>query len=139
MADSALGSAREERVRCEGVRDQTSQVESALLVHIKERLDCEPAAVLTTGGVEEGEELPAIEEAQTRFERLTRERDNMGPVNLVAEAEAAVAGGGVAGDRLDVERFPGDGIDAGVMGVEVIAGAEGQAAVDARAEGFDDA
>jgi chromosome segregation protein len=88
-AESTLGLAREERVRCEGVRDQTQQNESALALHIKERLDCEPGATLALVGVEPSEELPSTEEAQTRFERLTRERDNMGPVNLVAEAEAA--------------------------------------------------
>jgi len=32
--------------------------------------------------------LPAIAEAEARLQRLVRERDGMGPVNLVAEAEA---------------------------------------------------
>ncbi len=88
-AETALGAAREERVRCEGVRDQALQNETMLAAHIKERLDCAPEAVLAAVGVEPGEEMPSQDDAQGRFERLTRERDNMGPVNLVAESEAA--------------------------------------------------
>jgi chromosome segregation protein len=88
-AEAALASAREERVRAEGLRDQTEQIATSLAAHIKERLDCAPDAALASVGIEEGEDFPTQEEAQARFERLTRERDNMGPVNLVAEAEAA--------------------------------------------------
>jgi len=88
-AEAALGTAREERVRCEGLRDQTEQNEAMLAAHIRERLDCVPEATLATAGIEADEELPTPEDAQARFERLTRERDNMGPVNLVAESEAA--------------------------------------------------
>ncbi len=88
-ADAALGLAREERVRCEGLSEQTQQAATTLAAHIKERLDCTPETALAMVGIEPGEELPSLEEAQARFERLTRERDNMGPVNLVAESEAA--------------------------------------------------
>ncbi len=88
-AEAALATAREERVRAEGLRDQADQIQTSLAAHVKERLDCAPDAVLATVGIEAGEDFPTVEEAQARFERLTRERDNMGPVNLVAEAEAA--------------------------------------------------
>ncbi|MGH6989300.1 MAG: chromosome partitioning protein ParA, partial [Stellaceae bacterium] len=56
---------------------------------IQERLQCAPDDVLGLAGIEAGEELPPLAEADARLERLTRERDNMGPVNLVAESEAA--------------------------------------------------
>ena len=88
-ADAALGGAREERVRCEAMREQAEHARQALVHRIAEKLDCVPDAILSTGGIEEGEELPAIAEAEARLDRLTRERDGMGPVNLVAEAEAA--------------------------------------------------
>ncbi len=88
-ADAALGISREERVRCEGVRDQANENQSTLMRHIEERMTCAPDAILATAGVEPEEEMPTIEDAQSRFDRLTRERDNMGPVNLVAESEAA--------------------------------------------------
>ncbi|HXR87774.1 MAG TPA: chromosome segregation SMC family protein, partial [Stellaceae bacterium] len=87
-ADAALGTAREERVRCEGMRDQAQDAQSALSQHIGERLNCAPEAILASVEIAADEELPSNEDAQARFERLTRERDNMGPVNLVAEAEA---------------------------------------------------
>jgi chromosome segregation protein len=87
-ADAALGTAREERVRCEGTRDQAQETQSALMQHIGERLSCAPDSILATVEIPADEELPSPEDAQARFERLTRERDNMGPVNLVAEAEA---------------------------------------------------
>jgi chromosome segregation protein len=88
-ADAALGTAREERVRCEAARDQAQEAQSALAQHIAERLSCAPEAILAAVEIPADEELPASEDAQARLDRLTRERDNMGPVNLVAEAEAA--------------------------------------------------
>jgi chromosome segregation protein len=88
-ADAALGTAREDRVRCEAARDQAQDAQNALSQHIAERLNCAPQAILATVEIAADEELPSPEDAQARFERLTRERDNMGPVNLVAEAEAA--------------------------------------------------
>ncbi len=87
-ADAALGAAREERVRCEGTRDMAQDAQSNLARHIEERLSCVPDAVLATVEIPADEELPPPEDAQARFDRLVRERDNMGPVNLVAEAEA---------------------------------------------------
>jgi chromosome segregation protein len=88
-ADAALGTAREERVRCEAARDQAQDAQNALAQHIGERLNCAPEAILAAVEIAADEALPSPEDAQARFERLTRERDNMGPVNLVAEAEAA--------------------------------------------------
>jgi chromosome segregation protein len=40
-------------------------------------------------GVDPSEDLPSQDEVARKLQRLTRERDNMGPVNLRAEAEAA--------------------------------------------------
>jgi chromosome segregation protein len=58
------------------------------MAHIGERLACPPESILATVEIPAEEELPSPEDAQARFDRLTRERDNMGPVNLVAEQEA---------------------------------------------------
>ena len=88
-ADAALAAEREERVRCEGHRDQAAENQQALVALTAERLDCAPDAILAQAGIETTETLPPLTDAAARFERLTRERDNMGPVNLVAEAEAA--------------------------------------------------
>jgi chromosome segregation protein len=87
-ADHTLAAAREERVRCEGLRQQAEHSRQEVARRVAERLDCTPDAILATGGVEPDEEMPPVEEAEARLQRLVRERDGMGPVNLVAEAEA---------------------------------------------------
>jgi chromosome segregation protein len=88
-ADAALAGAREERVRTTALHEQAEQVQREVGRRIAERLHCAANGILAAAGIEAGETLPPIEEAETRLERLTRERDGMGPVNLVAEAEAA--------------------------------------------------
>jgi chromosome segregation protein len=88
-ADAALAASREERVRCEAGREQAEQSRHVVAQRVSERLACAPEAILAAGGIDADEELPPIADAEARFERLTRERDGMGPVNLVAEAEAA--------------------------------------------------
>ena len=87
-ADAALAQSREERVRCEAGREQAEYARQSVADRVAERLECTPDAILTAGGVEEGETLGSLEEAEARLQRLVRERDGMGPVNLVAEAEA---------------------------------------------------
>ncbi|HYC13123.1 MAG TPA: chromosome partitioning protein ParA, partial [Stellaceae bacterium] len=87
-AEGDLAAAREERVRSEGLRDQARHVCDEVAARVAERLGTTPQQVPEIAEIEETEALPALEQAETRLERLVRERDNMGPVNLVAEAEA---------------------------------------------------
>jgi chromosome segregation protein len=58
---------------------------------IAERVACEPSELLTVAEKTE-EEIEPLPEADARLTRLTRERDNMGPVNLRAEEEAKELG-----------------------------------------------
>jgi len=102
QAEAALGAAREERVRCEAAVEQAGQMRDELIRRITERLNCAPEAILETGGVAADDEMPPTGEAETRLERLVRERDGMGPVNLVAETEAAELEERIAG--LNTER-----------------------------------
>jgi chromosome segregation protein len=88
LAESSLGTAREERVRCEAAVEQVAQLRDELVRRIAERLDCKPDAILAAAGIGVEEEMPPTGEAEARFERLVRERDGMGPVNLMAESEA---------------------------------------------------
>jgi chromosome segregation protein len=88
QAEAALAASREERVRCEAAVEQADQMRGELMRRIAERLSCAPEAILETGGIAADDELPPVGEAETRLERLVRERDGMGPVNLVAETEA---------------------------------------------------
>ena len=82
------GTAREERVRCEGAVQQAEHDLQELTGRIRERLDAAPEETLSIGGLEPGDELPSKEQIANRLERLIRERDTMGPVNLRAEQEA---------------------------------------------------
>lgn len=88
-ADGALVSAREERVRGEAERDHAETHRAEVTARIVERLDCAPAEILDSAGIEDRDELPELADVESRLERLQRERDNIGPVNLVAETEAA--------------------------------------------------
>ncbi|HIF08337.1 MAG TPA: chromosome partitioning protein ParA, partial [Gemmatimonadetes bacterium] len=86
--EALLADQREDRVRREGAVEQIDQEIQAITERISERIDCEPAQILDAIGIKPGEELPDREKIEFRLERLIRERDNMGPVNLRAETEA---------------------------------------------------
>ena len=88
-AESRLAEARENRVRCEAAVAQAQEHGDDLNQRIRERLDCAPEDTAALAELKEGDELPGREQIDTRLQRLLRERDNMGPVNLRAEAEAA--------------------------------------------------
>lgn len=83
-AEARLAEAREASVRAEGTALQAETTWGALAERIVERLG--EAAVLPDPPAELGEE--AEEKARKRHDRLTREREEMGPVNLRAEIEA---------------------------------------------------
>jgi chromosome segregation protein len=87
-ADSVLAAAREERVRAESMRDRAEEHLGEVKARIAERLECAPEEILDLVEFRDRDELPGQMEAEARLERLLRERDNMGPVNLVAESEA---------------------------------------------------
>ncbi|MTI08878.1 coiled-coil domain-containing protein [Curvivirga aplysinae] len=88
-AEQALAEVRETRVRLQAGVEQAQLASDNVAERIMEKLECYPKDVLATGGVGEDEELPLRPEVETRLERLTRERENMGAVNLRAEQEAA--------------------------------------------------
>lgn len=87
-SEAALASAREDRVRRESEVEQAGQAAETIRERIAEQLECTPDGVLKAGGVEADEELPPRDDVERKLERLTRERGNMGAVNLRAEQEA---------------------------------------------------
>ncbi|MCW9032912.1 MAG: chromosome segregation protein SMC [Rhodospirillales bacterium] len=89
---SVLAEAREERVRLEAAVTQGQEACRNIAERISENLDCKPDEVGEIAGFAEEAELPPLDQIEKRFERLQRERDNMGPVNLRAEAEATELG-----------------------------------------------
>ena len=102
LADAALraeeirlAAAREDRVRAEGLVSQARQTLDTLLERIEERLECAPDALAEIGAID-AQDPPEEEAAERRFERLVRERDNMGPVNLRAHQEAEELGQQIA-------------------------------------------
>ncbi|MDG2285603.1 MAG: chromosome partitioning protein ParA, partial [Alphaproteobacteria bacterium] len=86
-ADRAVAAAREARVRAEAELNQVNQGLTALRERIAERLECLPDQILEKAGISATEELPDIDSTEARLERLSRERERIGPVNLRAEQE----------------------------------------------------
>jgi chromosome segregation protein len=83
----ALGAAREEAARAEerveGARRRLSDVAR----EIRETLEVEPDAVAGLAGIEPETELPDIVTIEADLERLRRDRERLGAVNLRAEEE----------------------------------------------------
>ena len=83
-AEASLGAAREDAVRAEGATAQAGQAWTAMQERIAERLGTNPAMPDPPA-----ELSPEVEEkARRRVDRLLKEREEMGPVNLRADVEA---------------------------------------------------
>jgi chromosome segregation protein len=89
LADRALGEVRERHARVEVLRDGAAEALTRLDREIRERLDAAPDALGELAGLGSGEASADPIETAARLDRLIRERDGMGPVNLLAEGEAA--------------------------------------------------
>ena len=87
-AEAQLAESREQRVRCEAQVEQATSDSTTIRERINERLSCEPEAVLRVAEIPADETMPDPESVEVKLGRHTRERDNMGPVNLRAEIEA---------------------------------------------------
>ena len=88
-ADAALSAAREERARAQALSEGAAQRIEELKTRIQDELECAPADLAERAEIQEGEELPPLEQAEKRVERLKNEREQLGGVNLRAEEEAA--------------------------------------------------
>ncbi len=88
MTETETAQARENRVRREGQVEQATRDREAVVERIVERLRCEPDGVLAIAEVQSIEELPELDKAEHRLDRLVHERETMGAVNLRAEEEA---------------------------------------------------
>ena len=86
--EARLAERREDRVRSEAQITQFDQVLAGINERVRERLNCAPEVALEKADLKEGEELPDQAVIETKVERLKRERENMGPVNLRAELES---------------------------------------------------
>ena len=89
QAETALAEAREGAARLEGLMAEASQGEAHAAQQIDERLGVTPEEARAVAGLKDDAELPDPEAVEIRLQRLLRERENIGAVNLRAEAEAA--------------------------------------------------
>jgi chromosome segregation protein len=88
-AEAAMAAAREDRVRAESQVAQADAARDMLVERIREHLDCAPDALPGLAELDPGLELPDRAALEARLQKLLREREAIGPVNLRAEAEAA--------------------------------------------------
>ena len=104
-AEGLLAGKREERVRREADLEQERQRMDTVAERVRERLGCSPQTILESAGIEPDADLPEAEALDARLEKLNRERENIGPVNLRADIEASeldVRIGEMQGEREDL-------------------------------------
>jgi len=86
-AERAASEARETLIRAEAQLEQINQTLKVERERIDERLGCAPDQILANAGIDADAELPDAEQTQRTLDRLTGEREALGPVNLRAETE----------------------------------------------------
>lgn len=85
---ASLGEAREDRARGEAQLEGANERQRDVLERIQEVLDAVPEDLVDLAELKEDEVLPTLEKAEHKLDRLKRERENLGGVNLRAEEEA---------------------------------------------------
>ncbi len=88
-ADNALSAAREERARAQALSEAAGARIAELRDRIRDELEASPEELPERAEIKDGEELPTLEQADKRVEKLKQEREQLGGVNLRAEEEAA--------------------------------------------------
>lgn len=92
-AEGAAASAREGRIRAEAAQDAAIRDAQAVADRIRERLDCRPDEVVAQAALDPDLAPQAVAQAAhsaaSRLEKLSAEREALGPVNLRADQELA--------------------------------------------------
>lgn len=88
FAENAMSEARELRAAAQAQVGSIQQSEAVLSERIAEKCECAPEALFALAELKEDEPLPMAHTLEARLEKLLRERDALGPVNLRAEQEA---------------------------------------------------
>ncbi len=88
-ATAALSSAREERARAQALAEGATSRLAELKDRIRDELDAIPEELPARAEIRDGEDLPDLDHADKRVEKLKVEREQLGGVNLRAEEEAA--------------------------------------------------
>ncbi|MFN3232429.1 MAG: chromosome segregation protein SMC [Alphaproteobacteria bacterium] len=87
-AEQSLSEAREHRARIRADLEHAEERLEGVRVRIAEDLECRPEDTLEASGHNPDKPLPEMDDINRKLERLRRERDTMGAVNLRAEEEA---------------------------------------------------
>ncbi len=87
-ADHALAEAREERAGAEARSELAAQRLEELRRRVRDELATSPDELEARAELKDGAELPPLDQAEKRVEKLKAEREQLGGVNLRAEAEA---------------------------------------------------
>jgi chromosome segregation protein len=87
-AEQSLGEAREARARLEATRAAAEERAEELRAHIHEALELTPEELLAKAEADGAPLTQPLEELEKKLERLKREREGLGGVNLRAEEEA---------------------------------------------------
>lgn len=85
--ENALSDAREARAMAQARVETSQHTQTGIEASITEKFQSTPEALVTRFELVV-EQLDSIDALQSKLERLLRERDNMGPVNLRAEVES---------------------------------------------------
>ena len=83
----AASTAREELARAEERFEAARRRLSDIGREIHDMLEIEPTGLAESAGIEAGEALPEVADVEATLERLRRERERLGAVNLRAEEE----------------------------------------------------
>ena len=83
----AVGEARAEAARADERRDGAQRRLADVEHEIRDLLDVEPAGAAELAELKADTDLPAIGEVEEKLERIRRERERLGSVNLLAEQE----------------------------------------------------
>jgi chromosome segregation protein len=83
----AMADAREQAARAEERFEGDTRRLADVAHEIHEMLEVEPAEVAMLAGIEPGKELPEVADVEANLERLRRDRERLGAVNLRAEEE----------------------------------------------------
>ncbi|MGB6536218.1 MAG: AAA family ATPase, partial [Xanthobacteraceae bacterium] len=87
LALEAVGEARADVARAEERRDAAKRRLAEIEHDIRDMFDIEPPAAAELAEVKPGAELPTIVAAEEKLDRIRRERERLGAVNLRAEQE----------------------------------------------------
>lgn len=87
--DADLSSAREERARADVMRETARERLTETEATARDVMDCAPDELLAKADMRDPDNLPPLAQVETKVEKLKRERESLGGVNLRAEEEAA--------------------------------------------------